>query len=117
MRRLAELKWARGFLRFWLLASGLWIAAVVMETASDASDIYATASYPFSEQDRWRWGTGDQPPPLPPTTERIVQLRETAIVKARARIAEGVSTALIPPVIAFLVGSSIAWALRGFWPD
>jgi hypothetical protein len=98
MRRATRLY--RGLFRQWLVLSALWVGFIGITTLSEVDDRYI----PLLVTELVQGGAKS-----PEVTEAIKTAEER-----RAAIQYGIELALIPPVLVFVIGSSLLWAFQGF---
>jgi hypothetical protein len=84
------MRFARGFLRLWLVLSVLWIVAIGTVAVSSL------------------------PPPDPPRGAIISDLQLELLGSRKIAIQTAIKIAIIPPVLVLVFGSALGWAIRGF---
>lgn len=122
------IRWSRGFFRFWLVLSVMWVAAIffIADTPKELSRAYrmhvamkadAADQGGASEEDNSK--SWQDAPIVGSSQDRLL---EEALEVAQARVwadatknlRQNAALGFIPPLVVLVIGTMIAWALRGF---
>ena len=122
------IRFARGILRLWVVLSAFWIAGVAIETwwtfpvndwvypSIDTGRTGANAKSKNDDVPDWARAPTTKPPPFE-LTEPFDPSKPYQVVRQEERqtaIWFAVLLALMPPAVILVLGSSLAWAFRGF---